>query len=393
MRRNARYQRPAVAPAEPGGLLRVHFFSTCDETRLPMTRRAITALRLGAFAPLLLLAACGGESAPQGRGAPPAVVTTATVSAVSWTDTIEALGTAQANESLTLTAKVTETVDRVNFNDGDLVTAGQVLVDLSGRAEVAQLEEEHAAFKEAQKQLDRQSELVKQGTIARSQLDTQVAARDSARARMDAIRARLADRVITAPFDGVLGFRQVSPGTLVSPGTAIATLDDVRTIKLDFPVPETFLSNVAVGQSIAARSAAWPDTAFEGIVRAVDSRVDPVTRAVTVRAEIANPDVQLRPGMLLTVELLKPERQALAVPEIALVQVGGRAFVYRVGADNTVEQAEVSVGARRRGEVEIVEGLAAGDRIVIEGTVKLRPGSAIVDAAAAAAVADTVAQP
>jgi membrane fusion protein (multidrug efflux system) len=351
---------------------------------------------LAALAFAVLLAGCGGEPAPAGRGAgaPPAVVTTTTVVPVAWTDAIEALGTAQANESVTLTAKVTETVDRVNFEDGDFATAGQVLVDLSGRAEVAQLEEEHAAFKEAQKQLDRQSELVKQGTIARSQLDTQVAARDSARARMDAIRARLADRVITAPFDGVLGFRQVSPGTLVTPGTAIATLDDVRTIKLDFPVPESFLSSVRAGLGVTARSAAWPDAEFEGTVQAVDSRVDPVTRAVTVRAAIANPDARLRPGMLLTVRLLKPERRTLAAPEIALVQVGARAFVYRVAADDTVEQVEVKVGARRRGEVEILEGVAEGDRIVVDGTGKLRPGARIVEAAAAApdpatAVADT----
>lgn len=343
----------------------------------PVPHRLLPALLL-----LAGLAGCGDGSGPQQRGAPPATVTTATVATTPWTDAIEALGTAQANESVTLTAKVTETVDRVNFDDGDIASAGQVLVDLSGRAEVAQLEEEHAAYREAQKQLDRQSELVKQGTIARSQLDTQVAARDSARARMNEIRARLSDRVITAPFDGVLGFRRVSPGTLVTPGTVIATLDDVSTIKLDFPVPESFLAHVAVGQQVEARSAAWPEVAFGGTVRAIDSRVDPVTRAVTVRAEIANPEARLRPGMLLTVRLLRPVREALAIPEIALVQVGARAFVYRVAAGDKVEQIEVKTGARRRGEVEILEGLAAGDRIVIEGTVKLRPGASIVEAKA-----------
>ena len=341
-----------------------------------------------------LLAACGKDGAPAqaARGAPPAVVTTATVAAVPWSDAIEALGTAQANESVTLTAKVTETVDRVNFQDGDFVEAGQVLVDLSGRAEVAQLEEERAAFKEASQQYTRQAELVKQGTIARSQLDAQVAARDAAAARMNAIRARLSDRVITAPFDGVLGFRQVSAGALVSPGTVIATLDDVRTIKLDFPVPEAFLGSVASGLRIAAKSAAWSDREFEGTVRAVDSRVDPVTRAVTVRAEIPNPESLLRPGMLLTVRLFKPERQALAIPEIAVTQVGNKAHVFRVGADDKVEEVEVVTGARRRGEVEIVAGLAAGDRIVVEGTIKLRTGAQIAEAAAAAPPA-TVAEP
>jgi membrane fusion protein (multidrug efflux system) len=345
------------------------------------------------FALVASLSGCGGDSAPAGRGAgaPPAVVTTTVLAAAPWSDTIEALGTAQANESVTLTAKVTETVDSVNFEDGQFVQAGHVLVDLSGGAEAAQLREEQAAYQEAQQQLDRQAGLVEKGTIARSQLDTQVAARDSAKARMDTIRARLADRVITAPFDGVLGFRRVSQGTLVSPGTEIATLDDIRTIKLDFPVPETFLSNVASGQTIVAQSAAWPEQEFSGTVRAVDSRVDPVTRAVTVRAEIANPDSQLRPGMLLAVRLLKPERQALALPELALVQVGSRAYVYKVGADDKVEQVEVKIGARRRGEVEIVEGVVPGDRIVVEGTVKLRNGAAITEAEATVPVAATVA--
>jgi membrane fusion protein, multidrug efflux system len=343
----------------------------------------------------LLLVACGKDEAPSARGggAPPAVVTIRSVENVAWSDTIQALGTAQANESVTLTAKVTETVDRVNFADGDLAEAGQVLVDLSGRAEVAQLEEERAAFRESQQQLDRQTELVKQGTIARSQLDAQIATRDSSKARMDTIRARLADRIITAPFDGVLGFRRVSPGTLVTPGTVIATLDDIRTIKLDFPVPESFLSNVQPGQKVTALSAAWPEQEFDGVVRAVDSRVDPMTRAVTVRAEIANPQAQLRPGMLLTVRLLKPERQAIAIPEIALVQVGSRSFVYRVDAQGKVEQVVVQTGSRRRGEVEIVEGLGVGDRIVIDGTVKLRPGASVVEAAPAAPAAPPAAPP
>ena len=352
----------------------------------PASRRLLPSLALCAVS----LAGCGSESAPQQRGPAPALVTTATVASAPWNDAIEALGTAQANESVTLTAKVTETVERVKFDDGDFASAGQVLVDLSGRAEVAQLEEEHAAYKEAQKQLDRQSELVKQGTIARSQMDTQVAARDAARARMDTIRARLSDRVITAPFDGVLGFRRVSPGTLVTPGTEIATLDDISVIQLDFPIPETFLGNIAAGQKVEALSAAWPEARFEGEVRAIDSRVDPVTRAVTVRAEIANPEARLRPGMLLTVRLLKPERAALVIPEIALLQVGAKSFVYRVGADEKVEQVEVKTGARRRGEVEIVEGLAAGERIVVEGTVKLRPGAPIAEAQAPAAAAPAV---
>lgn len=345
--------------------------------------RNATSLML-VLAAAAVLPACGGDATPAGGRGPggpgggkPVAVTTTVVEPKPWTDAIEALGTAKANESVTISAKVTETVERVDFEDGDFVEAGEVLVDLSGRAELAGLEEARAAYKEAQQQLDRQQELVAQGTVARSQLDTQVALRDAARSRMDAIRARLSDRVITAPFAGVLGFRQVSPGGLVTPGTPIATLDDVSTIKLDFSIPETFLAAVKEGQSVTATSAAFPEREFSGTVRSIDSRVDPVTRAVTVRAEIPNGERLLRPGMLMAVKLYRPDRPALVIPELALTQVGSNAHVFRVKPDATVEQVAVRTGARRRGEVEIVDGLAAGDRIVVEGTVKLRPGAKV----------------
>ena len=339
---------------------------------------------------VLALAACG-DAAPDRPQAPAATVTTTAVETKPWSDAIEALGTARANESVLVTAKVTETVVRVNFEDGDLVEAGDVLVDLSGRAEVAGLEEAAAAYREAQKQYQRLQQLTAQKLIPTSQLDAQRGTLEATRARLDATRARLSDRVITAPFAGVLGFRQVSPGTLVTPGTTIASLDDVSVIKLDFAVPESFLSALAVGQTVTARSAAWPDREFTGTVRTIDSRIDPVTRAVTLRAEIPNPERELRPGMLLTLRVFQPERQALVIPEISVIQVAQDAHVFRVKADDTVEQVDVTLGQRRDGEVEVVEGLAAGDRIVVDGTVKLRDGARVVEANAPAKPADAVA--
>lgn len=338
-----------------------------------MSRRSIV-LGLAALA----LAGCGG--APDSSDSGPATVVTTVLEAVAWQDRIEALGTARANESVTLTAKVNETVVRVEFDSGDLVEAGQVLVDLSGRVELAGLEEARAALQEAEQQYRRQQQLAEQKVIAASQLDTQRAARDAARARMDAIRARLADRVITAPFAGVLGLRQVSPGTVLSPGDPIATLDDISVIKLDFSVPEAFLSALLPGQDVRAASVAWPGEVFRGTVRTLDSRVDPVTRSVMVRAELPNPERKLRPGMLLTVEVVQPPRQTLAVPELALVQIGQQAFVFRVDGKGVARQVPVRAGARRRGEVEIVDGLATGDRVVVEGTVKLRDGLEVVEA-------------
>jgi membrane fusion protein (multidrug efflux system) len=202
---------------------------------------------------------------------------------------------------------------------------------------------------------------------------------------MDVVRAQLSDRVITAPFDGILGLRRVSPGSLVTPGTEIATLDDISVIKLDFSVPERYLAVLERGQDVVAHSETYPNRDFAGVVASVDSRVDPVTRSVTVRAEIPNPDRLLRPGMLLAVRLLQAPRQAIVVPEIAVIQVGTESFVYRVGDDRTASRVEVELGARRRGEVEIVSGLSAGDTIVTEGAVKLRDGSRVTGAPATAA--------
>jgi membrane fusion protein (multidrug efflux system) len=341
-------------------------------------------LKLISCALLLALAACGGEEGdaaaqgPGGRGGDrPVPVTAAAVRAQPWSDTIQALGTVKARESVTVTAKVSETVQRVHFDSGDVVARGAPLVTLSGQQQQAALVEAQAEANEAEQLLKRQSELAAQQLIARASLDTQRALRDTARARVAQVRAQLGDRVIRAPFPGVLGIRQISPGSLVTPGTAIATLDDLASVYVDFPVPESMLANLGSGQRLTATSAAYPGREFEGMVSTIDSRVDPTTRAVSVRGEFPNAQRLLRPGMLMQVTLIRPERQALLVPEIAIVQVGTSSYVYRVGADNTAQRADVEVGSRRDGMAEIVEGLRPGDRIVIDGTGKLREGQRV----------------
>jgi membrane fusion protein (multidrug efflux system) len=296
--------------------------------------------------------------------------------------TIDALGTVRAIESVTITAKVSETVDKVEFDSGDLVHAGQVLVMLSGKSQVASLDEASANYREAQALFEREQDLAKRQLIAASQFDTQRAARDAAKARMDEVRAQLSDRAIRAPFDGVLGLRQVSAGALVTPGTVITTLDDIARMQLDFSVPERFLPTLSKGQTIAAQADAYPGENFDGVIDSLDSRIDPVSRAITVRAQIANPERKLRPGMLLRVSVKRAGRKTLQVPELALQQVGQQAFLYLVGSDDKVTQLSVNIGARRPGFVEIADGAKAGDRVVVEGTVKLHAGSAIVEAGA-----------
>src|SRR5690606_32551437 len=191
--------------------------------------------------------------------------------------------------------------------------------------------------------------------------------------RLNIVVARLRDRLIQAPFAGVLGFRQVSSGTMVSSNTVITTIDDISTIKLDFTVPETFIGSMTPGAKIIAKSVSFPGREFEGIVRTIGSRVDPVTRAITVRAHIPNNDSALRPGMLLTVEVLTSTHEALVVPEGAVSQVHNCAYVSRVDGQ-TARQQQIVVGGRRFGVVDVVERLQEGDLIVTEGIVKLRDG-------------------
>jgi len=319
-------------------------------------------------------APAGGRPGAGGFGASQApLVTVSRVKKGNVYDTVEALGTAQANESVTINAKVTDTVRRVNFSDGDYVEAGGVLAELTNQEEEASLAEARANLEDAENELRRQEEINAKGLGSKSALDSARSKVAAQQARYNAVVARLKDRLILAPFGGLLGFRQVSPGTMVSPNTPITTIDDISTIKLDFTVPEAFLATMVPGARVIAQSVSYPSRNFEGVVKTVGSRIDPTTRAATVRAHIPNSDHALRPGMLLTVQVLTAQHPALVVPESAVFQVQNRAYVYRVD-DDVAHQQQVEVGGRHFGTAEVRSGLTEGDVIVVEGIVKLREG-------------------
>ncbi len=320
-------------------------------------------------------------------GGQPVPVTVEAVRPASMSETIEAIGTTRANESVTITAKVTDMISAINFSDGDQVERGALLVELTNAEQTAQLGEAKADLEEARTQLARLEDLAGKGTVSKADLDEARARFSVSSARLEAIVARLEDRVIRAPFSGVLGFRQVSPGTLVSPGTAITTLDDVSSLKLDFSVPEVYLGSVENGAAVRAYSASYRDSAFTGTVTGIDSRIDPVTRSVTVRAVLANDDGRLRPGMLMTVQLVTAQREALAVPESAVIVSETGAHVYVIDADATASRRPVETGLRTGGLVEITDGVAGGERVAVLGLIKLRDGASVRIAADADAVA------
>ena len=342
---------------------------------MPTAHPSNTALA-AALALLLLLTACDGSDAGQ-RTRPPTPVVVSFPFDHEFSDRLEAIGTAYANESVEITARVTKQVARALFEDGQSVRAGATLIELESTEETAQLAQARASQADARLRFERVADLAKSGTESQSRFDEVRTALDAANARVEEIEARIADLRIRAPFAGVLGLRAVSPGTLVKPGDRITTLDDVDKIKVDFSVPETFLSLLAPGLPVETTNSAYPGREFEGRVVAVDSRIDPDTRAVRVRAEIDNADHAIRPGMLLSIVLEANPQQSLALAEQALVPLGSKQFVVVLGQDDAPRRVEVEIGRRDPGLVEIKKGLARGDRVVIDGASLIPPGGAV----------------
>ncbi len=330
----------------------------------------------------LLLAACSDDRAGGGPGGPggfsrgPTFVVTTPAEIREIRDTVEAIGTTRANESVTIAAKLTDTVSRVNFDDGQLVAAGDVLVELTNLEQAALLDEAEANAQDARNQARRLESMAADNLVPLSELDAAQARLSAAEARYQSIVARLEDRLIRAPFAGMLGFREVSEGTLVTPGSPITTLDDLAIIKLDFSIPEVHLNLVRPGLTLTAVSSAYPDQSFEATVRTVGSRVDQNTRAATVRAHIDNPDLLLKPGMLLTVHLTTATREALMVPESALLQRSAQVFVYTI-EEGRAGMQQINTGVRRSGWVEVEYGLEPGEPVITEGTIKIRDGAPV----------------
>jgi len=347
----------------------------------------------GRLAPLLLLlalAACSGGQGPaggqgsqggqgnkSGGGAKgPLAVVTATVTARETSDSVEARGTARAAEAVDLTPKTANLVTAIHFREGARVARGAVLVEMDSAQVRADLAAAEAAQAESRSQFRRSRELATAKVLSAAQLEQIEATLKANEARVASARARLEDTIIRAPFAGRTGLRRVSLGALVTPGMVITTLDDTSSLRLDFTLPEALLGAVNAGLAVEAGSIAWPGRIFRAKVESVDSRVDPVTRSFTVRARLANTDDALKPGMLLTLHLSGPSAAALIIPEQALVPEQGELYVYVVKGAK-VEKRRITLRGRLPGEVVVGSGLTAGEKIVTEGTLRLRPGASV----------------
>lgn len=335
----------------------------------------------------------GGDTDGDSAGAerPPTPVDVATAREGSVVVSLEAIGNARANEAVTVMSDVMGIVEEINFDEGEMVEQGAVLVNFDSsildaqvsvrRAEIevrkAELENARQLFERAERLLKTQNVPASRYDELAANLKAAQAGVKSAQAELAAIRARLAKRQVTAPFSGRLGIRDVSVGRLIEPGDPIVTLDDISVIKLDFQVPERSLAQLQIGQEITATTEAYSGRVFFGVVQSIDSRVDPVTRAVAVRAKIENADEALKPGMFLLVELgIATRHSAVLIPEESVVSNGTERYVFVV-IDDVIKQSPVTLGQRLPGEVEVLAGVAAGEQVVVGGVQKVREGAKV----------------
>jgi membrane fusion protein, multidrug efflux system len=313
-------------------------------------------------------------AAAKAKGAMP--VSTAKVTKADYALDLLAIGTVAADESIDLSANVTETVTALHFEDGQQVKKGALLVELSAAEELAALSASKSQLTEHEREITRLQSLVKDGAAPEARLEERRTLAEVAKQSILEAEARLADRRIVAPFDGWLGLRRISVGALVSPGTVIVSLDKIDVVKIDFSVPETYLGMIQEGTEIEASTEATRDRVFKGRLSRLDSRVDPATRAVAARAEVPNADLLLKPGMLITASLRVEPRISLSIPERALVPIGSKTFAFTI-ADDKAKRAEITIGRRKPGYIEVLKGLEENQLVVADGLVGLQDGMAV----------------
>lgn len=337
---------------------------TSNKTGRKLFAGLIILVGLGLAAWLILAPA--DEKLNGERDTPPPPVLVETVRSETMPMELQSLGTVRANEQATLSSVVTEQVTEVHYEDGQTVKKGDLLMQLDDAEQQALLIEAESLLAERERQVERVKQVEGTGALSKSLIDEELSKLTRARAGVDLIKAAINDRRVTAPFDGIVGLRDVSVGELITPGKTLAIISDLDPIKVDFTAPEQYIGHLAPGQTVEAFSVAWPERTFEGEIVSLSPIVNPVTRAAQIRAIINNDDLALRPGMLLEIKINLGQAEALTVKESALIPLGEKQFAFQV-VDGIAERKEVSIGRRFPGKVEITSGLSEGDVVITEG--------------------------
>lgn len=347
-------------------------------------RRTLPALTLAA-ALALAVTACGKQEAGgPGAGGPPGgmqlPVETATITPQALSSGLQTVGSLRADESVVVRPEVAGRIDRIHFQEGARVAAGQPLFSLDDSIAKASLNEARANLDNSRRAATRAGELSKQKLIAQSDYDQARAALGVDQAKAASAEAMLAKSTLRAPFAGQVGLREVSVGEYVNVGQDLLTLVRLDPMQVDFSVPENALAQLARGQKLAVAVDAYPGESFAGELVAIDPVVDPNSRSIKLRAQLANPDGRLRPGQFARLVLQgSGEAQALLVPEQALMQDGDTRFVYTV-VDGKAKKTVVKTGQRVPGKVQVIEGLAPGAVVITAGQAKpmMHDGAAVM---------------
>lgn len=331
------------------------------------------------------VAVAGGAPATKAApGAGPAVtVEVEKVAFMPLPQTITAVGSLRSDESVTLRPEVAGRIASIQFQEGQRVAKGATLVRLDPAVNEAEVQQARANLKLAQSKYDRAVDLAKSNFISGQARDEAENNLRVAEAAVALAQAKLAKTDIKAPFSGIIGLRSVSSGDYVKEGADMVNLESIDPLKVDFRVPEIYMQQVQVGQSLTVALDALPGRKFEGKVFAVNPLVDAAGRAVVIRAMVRNPDTSLRPGMFARVSLItRDEKNALVIPEQAVVPQGEEQFVFKV-VDGRAMRVKVELGQRRDAKVEVLKGLAANDLVVTAGQLKLRDGVGVTVASPA----------
>jgi len=322
-----------------------------------------------------------GRSGPGGPGGPggPASVEVGKVRAVLLADDAQAVGSLRSRQGVMVRPEVSGRIARLGFQDGQRVRAGQLLVQLDDTLQQAQLKQAEAQASIARTNLQRGRELLAQGFVSQSSVDQSAAALEVAEAQVALARAQLGRMRVVAPFDGTAGISLVDVGDYVKDGADVVNLEDLSSMSVDFRVPERYVDRLRPGNPVDVSVDALPGRTFSGKVEAVDSQVSADGRALLVRARVANPGSLLKPGMFARARVVFSVREgAIVVPEEAVVPIGGKQFVFRVvdgpGGQKVAQRIEARIGLRLPGQVEILEGLAAGESVVTAGQARLARG-------------------
>ncbi len=327
-------------------------------------------------------AAKGGAQSPDGKsadgkmpakgpigGPPPVEVVELRPTKVQ--EDLPAVGSLRSNESVVIRPEVSGRIAQIGFRDGQAVNRGQLLVALDDSVNEAEVAQARAELELAQSNLKRTEDLARKSFVSDSAQDQAASNVRVLEARLKLAQARLAKMRITAPFDGVVGIRSVSVGDYVKDGADLVNIEDVRTLKADFRLPERFFKQLKVGLPVEVAADALPDETYVGTIEAINPRVDAGGRSLELRARLANPGQRLKPGMFARVRVIIGSRaDALLVPEEAVVPLGDDFFVFRVVNDKA-ERVLVKLGIRRNAQVELLEGVRPGDLIVVSGQLRL----------------------